>query len=87
MRRVADVCGQEVMQSRRDAAGNDAGEPCGDNGEHDGDRPEPEPDEVRDRKQEPEEDGQPRAAEIVSDGQLNRVAGHGPESTMRARCH
>ena len=77
------------MQPVGAAAGDERGEPGGDRGEEGGDRPEPEPDEVRDREQEPEEDSQARAAKIVVDG--DRSAGSGmvvgarAESTMLAR--
>ncbi len=52
-----------------------AGEPRDDHDEEDGDRPQRQPDEVRDRQQQAEEHGEARALEIVRDDQPDGMVG------------
>ncbi len=64
------------MQRRRGATGDQRHDPVHDVDEDDRDRPEQKPDDVRDREQEPEEDGQPGPAEVVGDDDADRVGLH-----------
>ena len=65
MQPVADERGEEAVQPARGSAAEERDEPLRDRGEEHGDRPEHKPDQVRQREQDPEEDGQPRAAQVV----------------------
>ncbi len=85
MRHVADVHREEVMQPVRQPPLHQRHEP-GDDCEHDdAERPQHDPEEVRDREEQPEEDGQPRSLKIVVDDEPDRMFVHGLESTM-LRC-
>jgi hypothetical protein len=62
------------MQRVRDAAGEDADEPRGNHGEEDGQAPERQPQCQRDEQQQPEEDRQAAAHEVVGDDQVDRMS-------------
>src|SRR5437764_14404061 len=61
------------MQPRGRAAGDQDREPVHDGREHREDAPQPEPDEVRDREEQPEEDGQAAAGEVLLDRYADRM--------------
>ena len=82
---VADVAAEEPVQRLGQAAGDEGGEPARDRGEEDADRPEHDPDQMRDREQQPEQDRQARTPEIVRKREPDRMVVHGRESTMRER--
>ena len=82
---VADVGREEIVQTLWRTASHERRYPRRNRREDDGDRPQHEPDEVRDREQQAEEDGEARAAKVVVDGEPDRMVVHGPESTM-LRC-
>jgi hypothetical protein len=71
MRRVADVRTEEPVQRCRKLSENERGDPAGDRGDDDRSRPEQEPDVVRDRQQQPEEDRQPAATKVVLDREMD----------------
>jgi hypothetical protein len=72
LHRVAHVGGEEAVERGGRAAGRERCEPVDDRGEEDRDPPEREPDEVREEQEEPEEDGEPGAAEVVGQMQADR---------------
>ncbi len=76
VRRVAHVRGGEVVQPLRQAPGDEGDEPAQDRHEEHDDAPEEEPDEVGNREEQPEEDGQPRPSLIVLDYEPDRVRLH-----------
>ena len=65
VRRVADVRGEEVVQDRRHLGLDHHGEPRREPDGPGGDAPERQPDEVGNREQQPEEDGETRPHEVV----------------------
>jgi hypothetical protein len=65
------------VQRGRGYAGHERREPVRDSGEDRGDRPQREPDDVRDRQQQAEERRQPRAAQVVRE--------HQPHGVLRRR--
>ncbi len=87
LRRVAEVAGEEVVQSCGGPALHENDEPD-DHDDHERDGgPEPEPEDVREGEKPPEEDRQSRAPEIVGDDEPDRVrsgvSGHEGEPTAR----
>ncbi len=91
--RVADVAGREAVEARRQLAVDDDGEPVHEGDEADRDPPERDPEDVRDREQPAEEDGQPAPAQfVVADDEADRTAfpgsdgdGHAPHSARSGR--
>ena len=65
------------MERARESSGHERREPGGDERERDGDAPENQPDEVRERQEQAEEDGQPRASQVVVDRDPDRLLGGG----------
>ena len=75
MRLVAHVRGDEAVERRRDPSRHERDEPGDEDGQQREHRPEREPQQVRDREQEPEEDGEPRALAAIAQIEADRVAG------------
>ena len=75
VRRVAHVRGEEAVEGQRQAAGDEGDEPAHERGEDGEDRPERQPDEVRQREEEPEEDEEPRPRQVVLELELDRMLG------------
>ena len=71
--RVADVGAEEAVEPTRERACREHGEPARDRREEYRDRPEHEPDQVRDEEQEPEEHRHPAPAEVVGDREAHRM--------------
>jgi hypothetical protein len=65
------------VQALGESTQDQCGHPADHGDDDDGDRPEQEPDEVGDREQEPEEDGQPRAAQVVVELGADGMLAHG----------
>lgn len=80
---VADVRAEEAVQRVRRAAGDERRDPVRDRRQERDDAPQRQPDEVRQREQEPEEDGEAAAAPVVVDGQPHRVGRLGPRPRQR----
>ena len=72
VRGVAEVRGEETVQRARDAPGRERDEPGHEHGQESGEAPEHEPDEVGEREQQPEEDRQARAPQVVRDVEPDR---------------
>ena len=82
MRDVADVGTEEPVQRPRGPPGGQRRDPVRDRGEEHRDRPEEHPDEVRDREDQPEEDRQAVAPQVVLDDELDGVLAHDPETML-----
>ena len=85
VRRVADVCGEEPMERVWNASGHERYDPRCKDGEDDRDRPEHDPDEVRDGEEEAEEDREARPLEVVRDDDADRVFGELARTARRVR--
>ena len=83
--RVADIGGQEAVQRFRRAAEKEGHETVRERGEEGGNRPEGEPDEVRQGEQEAEEDRQARAPSVVGEFDAHRVLGKCPRRSCALR--
>jgi hypothetical protein len=70
---VAQVAREEVVQAHGRKACEQRREPVGEHGENDDHGQEPDPEEMRDRQDEAEEDRQPRPTQVVRDTQPDRV--------------
>ena len=73
MGRVAHVAGEEVVDARRHLALDQHGEPGDEPDRTRGDAEERHPDEVGQGEEQPEDDGQPRPAEVVGDDESDRM--------------
>ena len=73
VRRVADVCGEEAMERVRQPSEHEREDPGRRRDEEHRERPEHDPDEVRDREEEAEEDREPRPLEVVGDDDAHGV--------------
>src|SRR5437763_116463 len=76
MRLVTEIPGHEVVEAGRDAPRKQRRKPREDEDHRVGDPPQDEPDEVRDREQEPEEDGEPVSTKVVGDDEADRMRLH-----------
>ena len=80
---VPDVVGDEALQRRRRAALEDERDPEDDRDERGREAPQCDHDQMRDREDQPEEDGRPRALEVVRDDDADRQRG----AVARVRRH
>ena len=71
MRRVPDVRDVEALQRVGRPTAHDRREPLRDRGEEDRHRPQPEPEEVGNCEEEPEEDREARTIAVVGDDEAN----------------
>ncbi len=75
MGRIPDVRRKEAVQRIRKAPQHERRDPADEGDEDDGDRPQEDPHEVGDREEEPEENGEPRAHQVVVHHGSNRMLG------------